>query len=134
MANLFYFFLLAVTWAQRSSSTEAERNYLYVDIKAPDVDKAGAKLSITPTNVSFAGYSKKGINYDVSLDLYGEIDTEHTKVNHNDREVELVLRKKELKEEYWPRLLKSTQKAHFLKTDFDKVRFGLTGRKSRKTC
>ena len=91
-------------------------------------------MSITPTNVSFAGYSKKGINYDVSLDLYGEIDTEHTKVNHNDREVELVLRKKELKEEYWPRLLKSTQKAHFLKTDFDKVRFGLTGRKTRKTC
>ena len=33
----------------------------------------------------------------------------------------MVLRKKELKEEYWPRLLKDSKKMHFLKTDFDKV-------------
>jgi hypothetical protein len=33
----------------------------------------------------------------------------------------LVLRKKELKEEYWPRLLKDSKKVHYLKTDFDKV-------------
>ena len=35
--------------------------------------------------------------------------------------MEFVLRKKELKEEYWPRLLKESKKVHFLKTDFDKV-------------
>ncbi|EAU33895.1 conserved hypothetical protein [Aspergillus terreus NIH2624] len=109
-----------VTWAQRSSSTEAERNYLYVNIKAPDVPKSEAKLNITPTTVSFSGPSKKGVQYDVELELYAEIDPENSKVNHSDREVELVLRKKELKEEYWPRLLKTTQKIHFLKTDFDK--------------
>lgn len=111
----------SVTWAQRSSSTEAERNYLYVDIKAPDVSKESANLKITSTNVSFTGDSKKGFKYHVSLDLYAEIDPENSKVNHNDREVELVLRKKELKEEFWPRLLSTTQKVHFLKTDFDKV-------------
>ena len=33
----------------------------------------------------------------------------------------MVLRKKELKEEYWPRLLKDNKKMHFLKTNFDKV-------------
>jgi hypothetical protein len=32
-----------------------------------------------------------------------------------------VLRKKELKEEFWPRLLKENKKQHFLKTNFDKV-------------
>lgn len=32
-----------------------------------------------------------------------------------------MLRKKDLKEEYWPRLLKESKKVHFLKTDFDKV-------------
>ena len=32
-----------------------------------------------------------------------------------------MLRKKEKKEEYWPRLLKESKKVHFLKTDFDKV-------------
>lgn len=31
-----------------------------------------------------------------------------------------MLRKKEAKEEYWPRLLKESKKMHFLKTDFDK--------------
>lgn len=110
----------SVTWAQRSSSSDPERNYLYVNIKTPDVAKSAADLKITPTNVSFTGETNKGVKYHVSLDLYAEIDPENSKVNHTDREVELVLRKKELKEEYWPRLVKDTQKLHFLKTDFDK--------------
>lgn len=121
---------LTVTWAQRSSGTDAERNYLYVSIKAADVAKSDAKLDITPSNVTFTGPSKKGVTYHVSLDLYADIEPENSKVNHSDREVELVLRKKELKEEYWPRLLKESKKVHFLKTDFDKVRafvyFGFT--------
>lgn len=92
-----------------------------MNIKTPDVPKSSADLKITSSNVSFTGASKKGVNYHVSLDLYAEIDPENSKVNHTDREVELVLRKKELKDEYWPRLLKTDKKVHFLKTDFDKV-------------
>ena len=42
-------------------------------------------------------------------------------MNHTSRDVEFVLRKKDLKEEYWPRLLKESKKVHFLKTNFDKV-------------
>lgn len=110
-----------VTWAQRSSADEPERNYLYVSIKTPDVPKEKADLKLSANNVSFTGPSGKGVTYSVSLDLFGEIDPENSKVNHTDREVELVLRKKELGEEYWPRLLKEKQKVHFLKTDFDKV-------------
>lgn len=91
-------------------------------MRTPDVPKSESDLKVTAKNVSFDGDTKKGIKYHVSLDLYGEIDPDHTKVNHNDREVELVLRKKELKEEFWPRLLSTTKKAHFLKTNFDKVR------------
>jgi len=109
-----------VTWAQRSSVDDPERNYLYVSLKTPDVPKDKASLKLNPTNVSFAGPSGKGVTYSVSLDLFAEIDPENSKVNHTDREVELVLRKKELKEEYWPRLLKDSKKVHFLKTDFDK--------------
>lgn len=109
-----------VSWAQRSSTSDAERNYLYVNLKTPDVAKSDADLKITAKNVTFTGSQKKGVTYHVSLDLYGEIDPDHTKVNHNDREVELILRKKELKEEYWPRLLATDKKAHFLKTNFDK--------------
>ncbi|CAG8259473.1 unnamed protein product [Penicillium salamii] len=109
-----------VTWAQRSSDHEPERNYLYVNIKTADVPKSEATLSITEKNVSFKGPSKKGVTYSVSLDLFAEIDPENSKVKHTDREVELVLRKKDLKLEFWPRLLENKQKMHFLKTDFDK--------------
>ncbi|KAJ5200351.1 HSP20-like chaperone [Penicillium cf. griseofulvum] len=109
-----------VTWAQRSSDSDPERNYLYVNIKAAEVPKADATLNITEKNVTFKGTSRKGVTYSVSLDLFAEIDPENSKVNHTDRDVELVLRKKELKEEFWPRLLENKQKMHFLKTNFDK--------------
>lgn len=112
-----------MTWAQRSSDSDPERNYLIVNIKTPDVPQSEKPLTITERNVSFKGTSSKGVTYSVSLDLFAEIDPENSKTNHTDRGVELVLRKKELKLEFWPRLLENKQKMHFLKTDFDKVCF-----------
>jgi hypothetical protein len=85
------------------------------------VPKPSAEFHITSSNVSFTGTTLKGVKYHVSLDLYADIDTENSKVNHTARGAELVLRKKDLKAEYWPRLLKEARKIHFLKTDFDKV-------------
>jgi hypothetical protein len=113
--------LSSVLWAQRSSATDAEKNYLYVTITVPDVQAKNLKLDIKPTSVKFAGHSdslKK--DYAIELELYAEIDEGATKVNHTAKNVQLVLRKKEMKEEFWPRLLKEAKKAHFLKTDFDK--------------
>jgi hypothetical protein len=55
------------------------------------------------------------------LEFYGEIDPAESKINHTDRDLEMVLRKKSSEEEYWPRLLKEKAKVHWLKTDFDKV-------------
>jgi len=51
-----------------------------------------------------------------------QIDPAQSKTSHTDKNVELVLRKKEQGEEFWPRLLKEKGKVHFLRTDFDKVR------------
>ncbi|KAL2180121.1 HSP20-like chaperone [Thermothelomyces heterothallicus CBS 202.75] len=110
-----------VLWAQRSSSTDAEKNFIYLTIKVPDVPKENIKLELEPTKLSFEGHSdtlKK--TYHVDLEFYAEIDPAESKTHHTAREVELKLRKKELNESYWPRLLKDTKKAHFLKTDFDK--------------
>ena len=56
----------------------------------------------------------------MTLDFYSEIDVDNSKTNHSPRDVEFVLRKKELKGEYWPRLLEDSKKMHFLKTNFDK--------------
>ncbi|KAF2226961.1 HSP20-like chaperone [Elsinoe ampelina] len=110
-----------VTWAQRSSSTEAEKNHVYLTISVPDVDPKQIKLDIQPTYLDFKGYSEtKKATYAVKLEFFDEIDPKESKIHHTPRDVELVLRKKELKEEYWPRLLKDKSRAHFLKTNFDK--------------
>jgi hypothetical protein len=81
------------------------------------------KLDLKPTSLTFAGESTSlHKKYAVTLEFYEEIDVENSKINHTSKDIALVLRKKEPKEEFWPRLLKGAQKVHFLKTDFDKVR------------
>lgn len=76
--------------------------------------------------MTFTGYSETlKQTYHVELEFYAEIDKDESKTNHTAKNIEMVLRKKELKEEFWPRLLKEAKKVHFLKTDFDKVRIGL---------
>ena len=113
-----------VTWAQRSSATDAERNYIYLTISVPDVDPSKIKLDIQPTSLTFSGYSQtKKADYAVTLAFYDEIDPAASKTNHSPRDVEVKLQKKEKKEEFWPRLLKDKARMHFLKTDFDKVGF-----------
>ena len=80
------------------------------------------KLDLQSTSLSFIGTSEtKKTTYHVDLEFFAEIHVENSKTNHTPRDIEMVLRKKETKEEYWPRLLKDKAKVHFLKTDFDKV-------------
>lgn len=110
-----------VTWAQRSSATEAEKNHVFLAIMVPDVSPQKIKLDVQPTYLDFTGYSEsKKANYHVRLDFYKEIDPSASKTNHTSRAVEFVLQKKDLEVEFWPRLLKDSKKVHFLKTDFDK--------------
>jgi len=110
-----------VLWAQRSSKTDTSKNFIYVTIAVPDVPKENFKLDLKPTSLTFTGKSttlKK--TYHLELEFFGEIDEAESKINHTPRDVEMKLVKKELSDEYWPRLLKDKKKVHFLKTDFDK--------------
>jgi hypothetical protein len=110
-----------VLWAQRSSVADASKNFVYLTISVPDVSKDDLKLDLKPTGLTFTGTSgtlKR--KYHLDLEFYAEIDTAESKINHTAKNVEMKLQKKELKEEYWPRLLKDAKKVHFLKTDFDK--------------
>jgi hypothetical protein len=110
-----------VLWAQRSSDSDESKNYVYLTISVPDVTKEDLKLDLQPTGLKFEGESKSlKRNYHVDLDFFAEIDPAASKINHTSKNVELKLQKKELKSEYWPRLLKESKKMHFLKTDFDK--------------
>ena len=81
-----------------------------------------ADVDLKPTSLTFTGHSEtKKTTYHVKLEFYSEIDVENSKTSHTSKNFEFVLRKKEAKDEYWPRLLKESKKVHFLKTDFDKV-------------
>ncbi|TKA59963.1 hypothetical protein B0A49_12260 [Cryomyces minteri] len=110
-----------VLWAQRSSATEASKNIIFLTIMASDISPDSLKLDLQPTSLTFSGYSNsKKVEYHFAMDFYAEIDPAESKTHHSSRDIALVLRKKELKEEYWPRLTKEKQKLHYLKTDFDK--------------
>jgi len=110
-----------VLWAQRSNKTEAAKNFIYLTITVPDVQPKNLKLDIKDQSLTFDGHSDSlKRSFHVVLDFYAEIDPKESKINHTAKNIEMVLRKKELKEEFWPRLLKEAKKVHFLKTDFDK--------------
>lgn len=110
-----------VTWAQRSSSLDETKNIVFLTVMVPDVAESDLKLDLQPKKLTVDGYSKsKKVQYHVELEFFDEIDPKESKIRHTDRDVDMVLRKKELKEEYWPRLLKESKRLHFLKTDFDK--------------
>jgi len=110
-----------VLWAQRSSDSDAAKNYIYLTITAPDVADKDLKLDLQPTKLTLTGKSHtKKATYHVELEFYAEIDPAESKTSHSDRDIEFVLRKKELTKDFWPRLLKEKGKVHFLRTDFDK--------------
>ncbi|KAF8252634.1 HSP20-like chaperone [Wilcoxina mikolae CBS 423.85] len=108
-----------VLWAQRSDADDEKKNVVYLTITAPDIPKESLQLELTPTKLSFSGENKTR-KYAVELELYAEIDEKLSTTHHSGRGVEFVLRKKEVKAEFWPRLSKEPKKLQFIKTDFDK--------------
>jgi len=108
-----------VLWAQRSSASEPEKNVIYLTINASDISPETLKLDLQPTKLTFSG-SNKTKSYAVELEFFAEVDVEKSKAHPSSRAIEYVLRKKEAKDEFWPRLLKEAKKVQFVKTDFDK--------------
>ena len=109
-----------VSWAQRSSADDETRNIIYLTIEVADVKDVN--IDLKPTTLSFSAKSQDtDTNYELKLEFYDEIDPENSKQNLlSGNRVFLLLRKKIMKEEYWPRLIKDKVKLRNIKTDFDK--------------
>ncbi|SCU89939.1 LANO_0D06964g1_1 [Lachancea nothofagi CBS 11611] len=114
-----------VLWAQRSSSSDIEQNYLLVTIMIPDCENP--KLELDSTHLDFSAQSPGHVGdedehkYRLRIDFYKEIDAEKSLSRvANGRDYFLKLYKKDLDAEYWPRLTKEKLKYHFIKTDFNK--------------
>jgi len=100
-----------VTWAMRPET-------VFVTICVPDCKDV--TLDITSNSIYFkgtGGADKK--SYENNLDLYGEIDAEKSRKFIRDRNIEILLVRKE-SGPYWPHLLQSKTKQHWLKVDFSK--------------
>lgn len=90
-------------------------------ISVPDVPKDNLRLDLKPAGLTFSGTSQSlKQSYKLDLDFYAEIKPEDSVIHHTAKNIEMKLQKKDLNDDYWPRLLKDSKKPHFLKTDFDK--------------
>ncbi|XP_067933740.1 co-chaperone protein daf-41-like [Watersipora subatra] len=101
----------SVSWAQRNDKVFLTINI--EDCQSPDIQ-------LTETTLTFKGKGgPHAEDHAVELEFYGELDTAKSKYVVNSRNIPMVLFRKE-EGPYWPRLLKSKTKVHWLKTDFDK--------------
>jgi hypothetical protein len=66
-----------VTWAQRSSETDEDKNILYLSVNA--VDLQHPKVELTAEGVTVEGVQRETNNvYKVNLEFYEPIDEEVT--------------------------------------------------------
>lgn len=101
-----------VLWAQR-------KDVVFVTFEVFEVKEE--KIDIKDNVISFEGVrASDGAKFAVNLELYGAIDASNSKISVGHRDVSLVLAKAEGAGPHWPRLLKSTQKMHYIHTDFSK--------------
>jgi hypothetical protein len=105
-----------VLWAQ-------QREHVLLTIAVPDIEKVNVKFE--DDSVSFQGHSSGASSkdknvYEVKINLYEKIDPETSKYeNIGQKFWRLLLKKKDSKGAFWPRLTKEKARLHWLQTDFD---------------
>ncbi|KAG9057074.1 hypothetical protein FS842_008645 [Serendipita sp. 407] len=114
-----------VLWAQRSSDSSPEKNIVYLTVNLPDVIESTLQYDLSATGLKFkakAGNEGKGLQekeYEFSIEFYDEVDPEQSSKRLSSRALDLILRKKTAKAEFWPKLYKGA-KLQFVKTNFSK--------------
>ncbi|CAI5760688.1 unnamed protein product [Candida verbasci] len=107
-----------VLWAQRSSSTDAEKNLIYLTIEL--LDPKDLKIDLKPEYLELNATSNE-TPYHLKIEFYAKVNPDLSKINTtNGSHIFIILRKEELNEEYWPRLTSEKIKLHNIKTDFNK--------------
>jgi len=112
-----------VLWAQRSSSTDDEKNTIFLTVNLPDIDEKTMDMKLSDTSISFkatAGTPATGLkDYEFAFVFFAEIVSDATKKSLTSRHLSLELRKKVRGAEYWVRLTKE-KKNPYVRTDFGK--------------
>ncbi|XP_030377866.1 very-long-chain (3R)-3-hydroxyacyl-CoA dehydratase 3 [Scaptodrosophila lebanonensis] len=103
-----------VYWAQTEQTLQ-----LKIDLK----DAKGAIADFSANSLAFSarGYGARGVNaYKFDLHFYGNINDEDASFVVSDNNIDVQIRKAEAG--WWPRLVATPQKPHWLKVDFDRWR------------
>lgn len=114
-----------VAWAQRSSESDAEKNYLLITVSIPDCESPEVKIEAGSLDLEAQSrghvVDEHKHTYKLHIDFYKDIVPEKSlhKIA-NGQHYFLKLFKKDLELEYWPRLTKEKIKYSNIKTDFDK--------------
>ena len=114
-----------VAWAQRSSESDAEKNYLLITVSIPDCESPEVKIEAGSLDLEAQSRGHVGDEhkhtYKLHIDFYKDIVPEKSlhKIA-NGQHYFLKLFKKDLELEYWPRLTNEKIKYSNIKTDFDK--------------
>ncbi|KAG9314725.1 HSP20-like chaperone [Chiua virens] len=110
-----------VLWAQRSSTSDPAKNIIYLTVNLPDIVESSLKYALEPKSISFKAHCNNvATDYAFDLEFFAEIDPDKSSVRLTSRSLLLVLHKKEMQSEFWPRLTKEKIKTPFIKTDFNK--------------
>ncbi|CAH0556630.1 unnamed protein product [Brassicogethes aeneus] len=101
-----------VMWAQRASVIFLTINV--EDCKDPEIKFNKDSMVFK----GLGGVEKK--QYEVTINLYKEIDPDKSKSFNRGRCIEVILTKANPSEPYWPYLTSDKKKHHWLKVDFNK--------------
>lgn len=101
-------------WAQRDDR-------VFLTIAVEEIENPEVKLE--ENSLHFAGLAKNGQNYDLNIEFFKPINpAESQKGIYGQKHWMFILIKKEPGTPFWPRLLKTSQKNHWLKADWNKWR------------
>ena len=110
-----------VLWAQRSNVSDKSKNIIYLTINVKDPEQSTLVFDISDTSLDLKAKSTTTEEeYDLHIDFFKEIEASSVRQTITGSHIFVVLEKKDLEEEYWPRLTKDKIKYRNIRTDFDR--------------
>ncbi|KZV88038.1 HSP20-like chaperone [Exidia glandulosa HHB12029] len=108
-----------VLWAQRSHEVDETKNIVYLTVNLIEIDASSVVYDLSATGLNFKAKSGDK-EYEFAIQFFEDIVPEESTHRLTTRSLSAVLRKKNKKAEFWPRLTKEKVKLAFVKTDFSK--------------
>ncbi|KAF8970177.1 hypothetical protein BDZ97DRAFT_129642 [Flammula alnicola] len=111
----------SVLWAQRSSATTKQKNFIYLTVNLRGIMHSTLKYTVTDTTISLKVNAKEGdeqCEYAFELDFHAEVVPKALEKCKTPQSVTIVIFKKDITARDWPQLSKTV--LAYVKTDFSR--------------